>query len=112
MEKHTKAIERLVETRREDYCRMSDTIWEYAETAFQEVRSSQLQQDYLKDCGFTVETGLAGMPTAFCASYRRGEGPVVAMLGEFDALPPPIPGGRPAGGLPHHTRCRRSRLRP
>ena len=87
MEKHTKAIERLVETRREDYCRMSDTIWEYAETAFQEVRSSQLQQDYLKDCGFTVETGLAGMPTAFCASYRRGEGPVVAMLGEFDALP-------------------------
>ena len=89
MANYTETIARLVESRREDYFHMSDTIWDYAETAFQEVRSAKLQQDYLTACGFTVETDLAGMPTAFCASYCHGsgKGPVVAMLGEFDALP-------------------------
>lgn len=88
MKPYAEIIDRAVESRREDYCRMSDTIWDYAETAFQEHRSSVLQQEYLKNCGFTVKTGLAGMDTAFCAGFRQGAGgSTIAFLGEFDALP-------------------------
>lgn len=88
MKAYVENVNSSVEARREDYCRMSDTIWDYAETAFQEHKSSALQQEYLKNCGFTVESGLAGMDTAFCASFQQGEGgSVIAFLGEYDALP-------------------------
>jgi aminobenzoyl-glutamate utilization protein B len=62
------------------------TIWEYAEVGYQETRSSALLQEQLAAAGFTVEAGVADIPTAFVASYGSG-GPVLAILGEFDALP-------------------------
>ena len=62
-------------------------IWELAEVGYQEVESSRVLQQQLADAGFTVEAGVAGMPTAFIARYRRGAGPVLAILAEFDALP-------------------------
>ncbi|MEE4107849.1 MAG: amidohydrolase [Halieaceae bacterium] len=62
------------------------TIWEYAEVGYQETRSSALLQEQLAAAGFTVEAGVADIPTAFVASYGSGE-PVLAILGEFDALP-------------------------
>ena len=61
-------------------------IWDYAEMGFKEVKSSSLLQKTLQDNGFTVEAGVAGMPTAFVATYGSGK-PVIAILAEYDALP-------------------------
>jgi aminobenzoyl-glutamate utilization protein B len=68
------------------YSAIAHTIWEYAEVGFQETKSSALLQKTLSDAGFTVEKEVAGMPTAFIATYGQGK-PVIAILAEFDALP-------------------------
>ncbi len=62
-------------------------IWRHAELGFQETKSSALLQAELAKAGFTVEAGVAGMPTAFVARYRQGAGPVIGLLAEYDALP-------------------------
>lgn len=63
-------------------------IWSYAEVGYQETRSTALLQERLRAEGFTIEAGVAGMPTAFTATYTQGTGgPVIGLLGEFDALP-------------------------
>lgn len=62
-------------------------IWGFAEVGYQETKSTALLQDQLKAAGFAVKAGVAGEPTAFIASYKNGEGPVIAILAEFDALP-------------------------
>ena len=61
-------------------------IWNYAEMGYKEVKSSALLQKTLQDNGFIVQPNIAGMPTAFVASYGSGS-PVIAILAEFDALP-------------------------
>lgn len=62
------------------------TIWEYAEVGYQETKSSALLQKELTDAGFSVEAGVAGIPTAFVATAGSGK-PVIGILAEFDALP-------------------------
>jgi aminobenzoyl-glutamate utilization protein B len=71
---------------RENYAGIARQIWTLAEVGYQEHRSSALLQSELEAAGFRVEAGVAGMPTAFVASYGSGE-PVIAILAEFDALP-------------------------
>ena len=66
-------------------CQLSDRIWAVPETAFEEVKSAALQCEALKELGFQVETGLAGIPTAFSGRWGSGK-PVIGILGEFDAL--------------------------
>ena len=75
----------LIDERKQSYTDMSDQIWEYAEPRFQEYESSALQQEYLKNRGFSVKADLAGEETAFIAEYGSGK-PVIAFLGEFDSL--------------------------
>ena len=65
---------------------ISDEIWNLAETAFNEHKSSKILADYATENGFSVEMGVADMPTAFVATYGKGN-PVISVLGEFDALP-------------------------
>ncbi len=65
---------------------MSDKIWGYEEIAFQETKSAKLLADYAESQGFKVTRGVAEIPTAFVAEYGSGK-PVIAILGEFDALP-------------------------
>ncbi len=65
---------------------ISDSIWSLAETAFNETGSSRILADYAEKNGFAVERGVAGIPTAFVATYGTGR-PVISVLGEFDALP-------------------------
>ena len=65
---------------------VSRDVWELAELALKEDRSSKLLADYLEAEGFAVTRGVSGMPTAFVASYGEGK-PVVAYLAEYDALP-------------------------
>jgi aminobenzoyl-glutamate utilization protein B len=61
-------------------------IWEYAEVGYKEVKSAALHVQHLRDAGFTVETGVAGIPTAFVATYGTGS-PAIGILAEYDALP-------------------------
>ena len=75
-----------IESHKSEIIKISDKIWELAETAFNEYESSKLLSDYAEKNGFMVERGVAGMPTAFVASYGSGK-PVISVLGEFDALP-------------------------
>lgn len=61
-------------------------LWGYAELGYLETKSSGRLQEVLKKEGFAIETGIAGIPTAFVATFGSG-GPVIAILAEFDALP-------------------------
>ena len=66
--------------------KLSDQVWAFAETALREQKSSKLLADYAQKQGFKVERGVAGMPTAFVATYGSGK-PVIGIMGEYDALP-------------------------
>lgn len=99
----------------EEFGKISDAIWSYAELGLQEFKSSKLLADTLEEAGFKVERGLAGMPTCFVASYGTGK-PVIGILGEFDALPmlsqkgrvpvqDPLVQGAPGHGCGHNTMC-------
>jgi aminobenzoyl-glutamate utilization protein B len=68
------------------YADVATQVWHFAELGFLESKSSALLQEKLAGAGFRVEKGAAGIPTAFVASYGSGK-PVVAFVGEFDALP-------------------------
>lgn len=78
-------LAKLVEAKKDAFCHISDEIWGFAESRFQEVKSSKLQAQYLTEQGFRVTLGLAGEDTAILAEYGRGK-PVIALLGEYDAL--------------------------
>ena len=65
---------------------VSDRIFDFAETGFHEFETAKLYQQVLEKEGFAVEMGIAGMPTAFKATYGNGK-PVVGFLAEYDALP-------------------------
>jgi len=75
-----------VEKHQAEIVALSDQVWGFAELALQEVRSAKALADYAEAQGFKVERGVAGMPTAFVASYGQGR-PVIGILGEYDALP-------------------------
>ena len=86
LNREKKAIIASVEAHQEALIAISDSIWALAETAFQEHESARILPDYAESQGLTVERGVAGIPTAFVATYGSGS-PVISVLGEFDALP-------------------------
>ena len=65
---------------------ISMELWQYSEIALREARSAEYLADILEREGFTVERGVADMPTAFVAEWGTG-GPVIGILAEYDALP-------------------------
>ena len=79
-------ISKIIEENRETFIYVSDRIWEYAEIRFEEFQSSRIICEVLEEEGFKVDRGVADMETAFIGSYGSG-GPIIAILGEFDALP-------------------------
>jgi aminobenzoyl-glutamate utilization protein B len=81
-----KQVEQLVEENAANWRQVSKQIWDYAELGYHENKSSALLQAQLKATGFSLASGVADEPTAFVASYGQGK-PVIAILGEFDALP-------------------------
>lgn len=68
------------------YDSIQKTIHGLAELGYLEYKSSALLRKHLADNGFTVEEGVAGIPTAFIARYGSGS-PVIGLLAEYDALP-------------------------
>jgi aminobenzoyl-glutamate utilization protein B len=86
LSKNKKALIASIEKHQNALIEISDGIWALAETAFEETESSKILSDYAEKQGFTLERGVAEMPTAFVATYGSGK-PVISVLGEFDALP-------------------------
>ena len=95
-----------IEARQARYGEVARTIWGHAELGYLEEKSSALLQAELQAAGFEVASGVAGIPTAFVATWGGGK-PVIAFVGEYDALPglsqDAVPERRPivAGGSGH-----------
>ncbi|MFT8244246.1 M20 family metallopeptidase [Roseomonas sp. BN140053] len=83
---NTEAIWRLVENKRDDFAALSDRVWDTPELNYDEHRSAAAHREMLQREGFRVRTGLAGIPTAVMGEAGE-DGPVIAILGEYDALP-------------------------
>ena len=74
-----------IDRKADEITALADTIWENPELAFQEYKSEAALVSYLKSQGFTVEENIAGIPTAFIASFGSGH-PEIGFIAEFDAL--------------------------
>ena len=81
-----KEVGGFIDEKNELLINVSDKIWEYAEIALLEYESSKLLEEILESEGFAVEKDVAGLPTAFVATYGSGS-PVLGILAEYDALP-------------------------
>ena len=88
---------------REELCALSRDLWEHPEIAFSEYYACGRLKEYLSQNGFSVESPLPELPTAFAAKWGSGH-PRIALLAEYDALPgfsqktqtteePVVPGG-------------------
>ena len=85
--KNSSEIWDLVEAKREAFFALSDRVWEMPELAYtEEYRSCAEHTAMLEQQGFRVTRGVAGIPTAVMGEAGEG-GPVIAILGEYDALP-------------------------
>jgi len=85
-QKKIEDVIKKLENKSDAYGAIAQNIWELAEMGYQEEQSSALLQKTLSDAGFTIEKGVAGIPTAFIAEYGSGS-PIIAIMGEYDALP-------------------------
>lgn len=95
----------------EELQHLAQDLWERPELALREHDSSERIRQSLAERGFNIEVGVAGMPTAFVASFGEGD-PKIGILGEFDALPglsqnttatrDPIEAGGPGHGCGHN----------
>jgi aminobenzoyl-glutamate utilization protein B len=106
--RNSEAIWQLVDARRPAYEALSDRVWEIPEIAYTEHRSVAEHRAMLQEEGFRITENLAGIPTAIMGEAGEG-GPVIAILGEYDALPglsqvagiaepkPLVPGGNGHG---------------
>lgn len=83
---NSKDVWRRVDDKAPAYFRLSDRIWHMPELNYQEVRSAAEHGAMLESEGFRVTTGVAGIPTAVVGEAGEG-GPIIAIMGEFDALP-------------------------
>ena len=81
----TALVAATAERLRDDFIKVSDEIWGHAELRFVEHQSAAAQISVLEKYGFTIRRQVAGIDTAFIAE-KGDEGPVIAFLGEFDAL--------------------------
>lgn len=79
-----KEITKSIDKHQDEMIAVSDQIWEAAETSLEEYKSSDYLIQFAEQNGFKVEKGVAGIPTAFTATYGTGK-PVIGILGEFDA---------------------------
>ena len=81
-------VSKEIDARRKRLIEVSMAIHDEPELGHQEFKASALLASELKELGFEVEKGTSGLPTAFKAVRRgEGEGPTVAIIAEYDALP-------------------------
>ncbi|MEY4660760.1 MAG: hypothetical protein RLZZ42_712 [Bacteroidota bacterium] len=82
----SKTILRILNEKQPHYEKMAATIWQWAEPGYLENKTTELLQGELQKEGFSIQKGVASIPTAFVASYGSGK-PVIGFLAEMDALP-------------------------
>jgi aminobenzoyl-glutamate utilization protein B len=75
-----------IDEHKDEFIELSDKVWELAELGLVEFESAKLHVEMLRKHGFQVDHGVAGMPTAFVATWGGGK-PVIGFMGEYDALP-------------------------
>ena len=75
-----------IDAKYDQYAAVANELWENPELGYLEFKSSALLISELEKEGFEIESGVAGIPTAFVATYGSGR-PVIGVLGEYDALP-------------------------
>src|SRR5438093_8993429 len=80
------ALEEAINSRAEASWQMAQKIWGWAEPGYHETRSAALLAEALEAAGFTIQRGVAKIPTAFTATLGSGK-PVLGILGEYDSLP-------------------------
>ena len=105
------ALLQTMDARAAHYGDVSRKIWEFAELGFKETQSAALLKSELRAAGFSIAENLAGMPTAFTATWGQGK-PVIGIMGEYDALPglsqdttperKPLVSGGPGHGCGHN----------
>ena len=97
----------VIKRRMPEFSDWSAHIWELGETAWREYQSAAFYVDLLRKEGFEVETGSAGMPTAFCATWSNGDGPTIGGYAEYDGIPgncqAATPHKAPREGLSEHA---------
>lgn len=86
IEKLKDSIKKHIDSLSTQLADLSQKIHDNPETSMKEHKASAWLTDFLKEKGFKVDKGIAGMPTAFRAVYGKGK-PVIAFLAEYDALP-------------------------
>lgn len=86
LSKDEKAVLAELDQKTAAYNDIAQQIWSWAELGYLEEKSAGLLQKTLEQEGFRIQKGVADIPTAFVASYGTGQ-PVIALMGEFDALP-------------------------
>ena len=87
IKQHKSELIAWVDQRLGDLSDWHQKIFDYGETAWREYQSSAWYVERLRAEGFEVESGSAGMPTAFCAEWRNGDGPTIGGYAEYDAVP-------------------------
>nr|WP_254871420.1 M20 family metallopeptidase [Pseudooceanicola sp. HF7] len=80
------ALWSFVEAKKDGFCNLADRVWETPELLYQEKRSAAAHREMLEQQGFRVTEAVAGIETAVMGEAGQG-GPVIAILGEYDALP-------------------------
>jgi aminobenzoyl-glutamate utilization protein B len=86
LEKLKSSVVEGVESRRKLSQVMNDTVFSFGELAYQELETSNYLTDVLEKNGFTIERGIAGMPTAWVARWGSGS-PVIALGSDIDCIP-------------------------
>ncbi|MBI1734746.1 MAG: M20 family metallopeptidase [Candidatus Rokubacteria bacterium] len=83
----TNDIERAVDRLGDELEQLSRRIHDHPELGYQEAKAAGWLSDFLAGKGFKVERGVASVDTAFVAQLETGDGPTIAIMCEYDALP-------------------------
>lgn len=86
MDKYKQAVTAAVDAEFDHLWKLASYIHANPEIAFEEKKAASALSSYLHEAGFIVETGIAGLETAFKAVFKKGDGPRIAVLAEYDAL--------------------------
>src|SRR5207249_6336380 len=86
LEQYKRDVGLEVDSMREDIAKMNDTVFSFGELGFQEFETSKYLTGILRKNGFTIQEGIAGIPTAFMASWGSGK-PVIALGSDIDCIP-------------------------